>query len=150
MAESTNKWMKLIRGAVKFMPEAPWVGLVVELLSQLASAMGATSGDSKEALRHIEGLQSDISQITSSHAALISKVDEQGAKLATQVTALNLYTRALEALNDELKAAHTTEEGLRARLEKLERRTTLLGFAGLGLGLAVCVLLIVLVVHLRR
>jgi chromosome segregation ATPase len=157
MAE-TNKWMKMLSGAAKFLPvEAPWVAIVMELVSHLTASMGATSNDSKEVLRHIEGLHGEVTEIAASHLQLGSKLEEQTVKLATQVTALNLVTKSLEAAHDELTAARdelaatrTTTEGLRVRMEKMEKRATLLGGIGLVLLVVVCALTIVLVVHLRR
>jgi hypothetical protein len=153
----TNKWAKLIGTATKFIPQAPWVAIVVELASHLTTAMGVTSGENKETLRHVEGLHGEVSQMAAAHLALGAKLDEQRDKLATQVTAMNLVTKSLEAAHhelsttrDDLAATRTTAEGLRVRLEKLEKRATFLGLVGIVLLVVVCALTIVLVVHLRR
>jgi hypothetical protein len=162
MSESSlSKWAKIpavLGKAAKFLPvEAPWVGLAVELVSHLTTSMGATSNDSKEVLRHVEGLRGDVTEMTASHLALGAKLDEQTVKLATQVTAMNLVTKSLEAAHeeltatrDDLAATRTTAEGLRVRLEKLEKRATVMGLVGIVLLVVVCALTILLVVHLRR
>jgi predicted RNase H-like nuclease (RuvC/YqgF family) len=154
MPETASKWAKipsLLGKAVKFLPmEAPWVGIVVELVSHLTASMGATSSDSKETLRNVEALHSDMTEMIAAHVSLGTKLDQQAARLDSQVTALNLHTKALASLNEELAAAHTTAEGLRTRLETLENRATLMGGVGIALLVVVCALSIVLLVHLRR
>jgi hypothetical protein len=161
MAETTNKWAKipsLLVKAANFLPiEAPWVAIVMELVSHLTASIGATSGESKETLRHVETLREEVTEMAAAQMALGAKLDEQRVKLATQVTAMNLVTKSLEAAHqelaatrDDLAATRTTAEGLRVRLEKLEKRATVLGGVGIVLVVVVCALSIALVVHLRR
>jgi septal ring factor EnvC (AmiA/AmiB activator) len=150
--KSSSKWAripKLLAGAAKFLPEAPWVAIVLELVSHLTASMGATSTDSKEALKHIESLHAELTQVTASHIALGSRLSEQTATLTTQSAAIAAQSKKLDALTDEVQLAHRTADTLHTRLEKLERRIGMLATIGIVLLVVVCVLTIVLLVHIR-
>jgi t-SNARE complex subunit (syntaxin) len=140
---TTSKLMKLATGAIKFLPEAQWAGIVVELLSQLASSMGVTSGDSKEALKHIESLRSDLGQITTAHAGLLQQFTTQSVDLAAQ-------TEKLDTLSAELHLTKLAVANVEFRLTRSEirsARTATLALISCGLTTIVIILLIVVLLH---
>jgi septal ring factor EnvC (AmiA/AmiB activator) len=144
MTLANSKWTKLLAGAARFIPEAPWVGLVVELVSQLATSMGATSGDSKETLRHIESLHSDLAQVTVGHAGVARQLTSQAEAIAQQ-------TAQIGALASELNLAQTATKSIEARLITVESRFTALESRAsrtFGLALASCLLTAVAVILL--
>ena len=144
MSIANNKWTKLVSGAIKFLPEGQWVGIVVELLSHLTSAMGATSGDSKEALKHIESLHADLTQINAAHTSLARQI-------TTQAEAFSLYSSGTETKLDALgsavsqtKLATASMEHRLATLEAAQRRSGFLLQVLCG-SLAVAIILLVVV-----
>jgi t-SNARE complex subunit (syntaxin) len=147
MAETSSKWTKLISGAIKFLPEGQWVGIVVELLSHLTSAMGATSGDSKEALKHIESLHTDLTQISAAHTSLAQH-------LATQAEAFSLYSSGTDTKLDALgvalgqtKLATASVEHRITTLEAAQRRSGLVLKVLCALVVVAIILLVVLLLR---
>jgi septal ring factor EnvC (AmiA/AmiB activator) len=140
MSNAIPKWTKLLSGAVKFLPEAGWVTIVVELLTQLANAMGVTSGDSKETLKHIEALRGELGQMTAAHDGLSAQLIAQHAMLATHVEALATQTARIDALSADM-------ESLKHALEKQQqdqRRSFGILLTGTGVALALLIALVIL------
>ena len=140
MSNAIPKWTKLLSGAAKFLPEAGWVTLVVELLSQLATSMGVTSGDSKETLKHIEALRGDVGQMAAAHAGISAQLVQQRELMATQVEALTTQTARIHALSVDM-------EDLKLALEKQQfdqRRSFGILLTATGVALALLITLVVL------
>jgi hypothetical protein len=123
MSTTTSKIMKLATGALKFLPEAQWVGIAVELLGQLASSMGATSGDSKEALKHIESLRTDLGQLTTAQAQQLTM---QAEALALHNSRVDAKLEALSTLLGDTRLATASVEHRLIALETAQRRAGLL------------------------
>jgi len=147
MAETSSKWTKLISGAIKFLPEGQWVGIVIELLSHLTSAMGATSGDSKEALKHIESLHTDLTQITAAHSALAQQLTSQSEAFALHSSGVNAK---LDALNTEFSQTRLATASVEHRISAIEAAQRRSGLVLRVLCALVAVAIILLVVLLLR
>jgi t-SNARE complex subunit (syntaxin) len=150
MTIANSKWTKLLTGAAKFLPEAPWVAIVVELVSQLAAHMGDASGDSKESLKHVEALHAELSQITAAHAGLSQQLSEQAnafaqqsAKLDALSTELHLTQRATSAIQSRLTAVESRFTALETRVT----RTFAIALVSCVLTSACLILLVLFLVH---
>lgn len=140
MADTSNKWAKLLTGAVKFIPEAGWIGIVVELLTQLAASMGVTSGESKEALQHLDALHAELNKLTVAHTGLRSQLTEHTELLTTNIA-------HVDAVAAEVQSTRLAVHAMEDRITRLEGRSHLVVYLLSGtLALAaVAVLLLILV-----
>ncbi len=140
MPNAIPKWTKLLSGAVNFLPEAGWVTIVVELLSQLANSIGVTSGDSKETLQHIEALRGELGQVAAAHDGLSAQLVEQRELIVAQLEAVGTQSARINALSIDM-------EDLRLALEKHhqhQRRSFRILLTGTGVALALLITLVVL------
>jgi septal ring factor EnvC (AmiA/AmiB activator) len=145
MSETSSKWTKLIAGTLKFLPEAQWVTLVVELLSHLTTAMGVTSGDSKQSLEQIAAMRGDLSQMSAQHTSLAQLLNAQTAALDGLATELQAAKMAAAGVDERLSAL----EGRFAGLEARGARSFALAVVGCVLAAASVALLIVVLVRLH-
>ncbi|QMV19257.1 hypothetical protein GOB94_11630 [Granulicella sp. 5B5] len=146
MSNTTNKWAKLLGGAMKFIPEAGWIGIVVELLTQLAASMGVTSGESKEALAHLEALHGELAKVSTAHTNLRSQLMEQTELLTTNISRVDAVAAEVQSTRMSM---NTIEERI-TRLEGQSQRLTYLLGGTLLLGLAAVVLLAIVLMRLHR
>ena len=142
----TNKWAKLLSGAVKFIPEAGWVGIVVELLTQLAASMGVTSGESKEALQHLETLHGELGRLATAHTNLRSQLNEHTELLTTNIA-------HVDAIAAEVQSTRASMVAIEERITRLEGQSQLVNYllgGALLLGVVAVVLLILVLTRLHR
>jgi DNA repair exonuclease SbcCD ATPase subunit len=146
MSNTTNRWAKLLTGAAKFIPEAGWISIVVELLTQLAASMGVTSGESKEALKHLEALHGELGKVNAAHINLRSLLMEQTELLTTNIS----HVDAIAAEVQSTRVSINNIEERTTRLEGQSQQLTYLLGGVLLLGAAAVVLLVIVLTRLHR